>query len=181
VFDGTDAVMLSGETANGSFPEDAVKTMAAIAANAELVNNYYATYSFIRDFSPKPFSPEESLASNAAKAVIDCKASLCIVVCTDGVKSRSVSKYRPSVPVVVLTSTEWVAKQSNSYFGQYACMLDQVSCVLDRTSMQSGGVIDKGIQFAKNLKLLPAGQSAVVIIAEDSTGAIGVSFCNVNA
>jgi hypothetical protein len=83
--------------------------------------------------------------------------------------------------VVVLTSTEWVAKQSNSYFGQYACMLDQVSCVLDRTSMQSGGIIDKGIQFAKNLKLLPAGQSDVVIIAEDSTGAIGVSFCNVNA
>jgi hypothetical protein len=47
--------------------------------------------------------------------------------------------------------------------------------------MQSGGIIDKGIQFAKNLKLLPAGQSDVVIIAEDSTGAIGVSFCNVNA
>eukprot|EP00961_Rhodomonas_salina_P106213 1430381-Rhodomonas_salina.1 len=45
--------MLSGETANGAFPSLTVSTMAAIVRNAELVNNYYAVSSFIRDFTPK--------------------------------------------------------------------------------------------------------------------------------
>jgi pyruvate kinase len=179
VFDGTDAVMLSGETANGAFPEAAVQTMAAIAANAELVNNYYALYSFIRDFTPKPFTPEESLASSAAKAVLDCNASLCIVITTDGVNSNLVSKYRPSVPVVVLTSTDWVAKQANGHFGQYACKLDEVSPMLDPNSMKAGGAIDRGIQFAKSHKLLRDGPSDVIIIAEDTNGAIGISHYHV--
>jgi len=171
--------MLSGETANGAFPEDAVKTMAAICANAELVNNYYATYSFIRDFTPKPFSPEESISSSAAKAIIDCKASLCIVITLDGVKSKLVSKYRPCVPVVVLTPSEFVAKQTNSQFGQYACLLEGVSEKLDPNFMQSGGVIEKGIEFAKANNLLPDGPSQVVVVAEDTNNTICITYYQV--
>jgi len=53
VFDGADATMLSGETANGAFPDKAVATMAAIAANAEEGVNHCQVYNFIRDFTPK--------------------------------------------------------------------------------------------------------------------------------
>jgi len=179
VFDGTDAVMLSGETANGAFPEEAVLTMARICANAELVNNYYAIYSFIRDFTPQPFSPEESISSSAAKAIIDSNASLCIVITLDGIKSKLVSKYRPCVPVVVLTPTEFVAKQANCHFGQYACLLEGVSEKLDPNSMQSGGVIEKGIEFAKANKLLPEGPSQVVVVAEDTDSRICITYYQV--
>ena len=48
VYDGVDCVMLSGETANGTFPDTAVSTMAAIVANAETGVDYYSQYSFIR-------------------------------------------------------------------------------------------------------------------------------------
>lgn len=48
VYDGVDCVMLSGESANGDFPDTAVSTMAAIVANAEIGVDYYSQYSFIR-------------------------------------------------------------------------------------------------------------------------------------
>ena len=67
VFDGVDATMLSGETANGAFPEMAVSTMAAIATNAELGVDYWAQYQFLHRsnaYTHKVGSLEASLATD---------------------------------------------------------------------------------------------------------------------
>lgn len=63
VFDGVDAVMLSGETANGSFPAQAVDIMARICRSAEIGVNYYQTYDFIRSFTTKPIGTVEATVS----------------------------------------------------------------------------------------------------------------------
>ncbi|KAJ1479373.1 pyruvate kinase [Baffinella frigidus] len=99
VFDGTDAVMLSGETANGSFPETAVEIMANIAKQAETGINYYQVGAFVRDFTPRPFGTVEAVLSSVAKNAIDIGAGLIVVFSENGHAARLIAKYHPCVPV----------------------------------------------------------------------------------
>ena len=73
VFDGVDAVMLSGETANGKYPDIAVSTMAKICRGAELGINYYQVFDFIREFTPKPVGTVEAVASSLSKNAVDIR------------------------------------------------------------------------------------------------------------
>lgn len=108
----------AGETANGKFPDTAVKTMAAIVANAENANGYNAMQCFIRDHSAKPFTRGETFGATVASTMVDCNAQLVIVLSQDGFAARLVSKYRPAVPTLVVTNNEHVANQACMIFGQ---------------------------------------------------------------
>ncbi|GLC60287.1 hypothetical protein PLESTB_001594600 [Pleodorina starrii] len=126
VFDGTDAVMLSGETAGGKFPDTAVRTMAAIVANAENGSAYVSTQAFLRDHTPKPFGITEASGVSGVAAAKDCNAQLHITFTSGGYASRMASKYRPAVPQVVITDNEAVANQASVVFGQYALLVDSL-------------------------------------------------------
>ena len=82
VFDGTDAVMLSGETANGEFPDEAVSTMAAIVTNAEHAQNNRSLYNFIRNHTSKPMTDAEAICSSAVQTVSRL-AVFCVLLPTD--------------------------------------------------------------------------------------------------
>ncbi|KAJ7571630.1 hypothetical protein O6H91_01G169900 [Diphasiastrum complanatum] len=100
VIDGTDAVMLSGETAAGAYPEIAVKTMQKICREAEACLNYTAIFKGILKEIPLPMSPLESLASSAVRTANNVGASLIIVLTRGGTTAKLVAKYRPSVPIL---------------------------------------------------------------------------------
>jgi len=114
VLDGTDAVMLSGETANGAHPEAAVRFMARTCVEAEGVTNYAQLFAAIRESTLAEVGQMcigEAIASSAVKTAIDMGAK-CIVVCTEtGNSARLISKYRPACPILALTSTDSVARQ----------------------------------------------------------------------
>ncbi|MFT5222447.1 MAG: pyruvate kinase [Glaciecola sp.] len=103
IFDGTDAVMLSGETAAGRFPVEAVRTMARIIEEAEASDR--------RFHQPLAAAPDEiSIARTVARAAVVVASSLqakaVVVFSLSGASVQRVSKFRPTVPVVGLTTRE---------------------------------------------------------------------------
>ena len=100
VLDGTDCVMLSGESAAGAYPEIAVKVMAKICIEAESSLDYNTIFKERIRATPVPMSPLESLASSAVRAANKAHAKLIIVLTRGGSTAKLVAKYRPSVPIL---------------------------------------------------------------------------------
>ncbi|KAF7836916.1 pyruvate kinase, cytosolic isozyme [Senna tora] len=106
VLDGTDCVMLSGETAAGAYPELAVRTMAKICIEAESTLDYGDVFKRIMEHSPVPMSPLESLASSAVKTANSAKATLILVLTRGGSTAKLVAKYRPGMPILSVVVPE---------------------------------------------------------------------------
>lgn len=103
VYDGTSAIMLSGETAAGKYPVESVETMARIAENTE-ANIHYKKRFLNREFKIKNTVDAISHATCGMAIDIDAKA---IAVCSiSGITARMVSRFRPHVPIIGLTTNE---------------------------------------------------------------------------
>lgn len=77
VLDGTDCVMLSGETAAGNFPVEAVHVMSKICSEAEAAIDHYDLFKTIMKNTPLPMSPLESLASSAVRTAHKVRLCVC--------------------------------------------------------------------------------------------------------
>ena len=103
VYDGSSAIMLSGETAAGEHPVEAVKAMARIAAQAE-ENTQYINYIKPEDYHIKTLS--EALSHSACTLAQDIGAKL-IVACTrSGYTAQPVSRFRPMIDIIGMTTDE---------------------------------------------------------------------------
>eukprot|EP00249_Psilotum_nudum_P020270 c27630_g1_i1 orf=495-2030(-) len=164
VLDGTDAVMLSGESAAGAYPELAVKTMAQICLEAESSLDYDSIFKEIMKSAPLPMSPLESLASSAVRTANKVRASLIVVLTRGGTTAKLVAKYRPSIPILsvavpVLTtdiltwtcSEESPARHSLMYRGMIPMLGEGSAKATDSESTDSllnaalKGAIQKGL------------------------------------
>ncbi|GIL58673.1 hypothetical protein Vafri_13670 [Volvox africanus] len=161
VFDGTDAVMLSGETANGAFPQEALVTMANIVANAEVGTNYPQVYDFIRDFSARPMSTAEAVLGCAAKNVLDVDAALILVISSTGESARLVSKYRPRVPVLLITDSLAASRACAPVFGVYVSIVEQLPA--SRFDVDFEVLLEEATMFAMEAGLCPPGKEVVVV------------------
>jgi pyruvate kinase len=114
VLDGTDCVMLSGETANGEYPTAAVNIMTQTCVEAEGAQDTDLLYQAVRASTLSQYGKlgtSESIASSAVKTVIDIDAKAIIVVSESGTTARQVAKFRPGRPIYCITATEQVARQ----------------------------------------------------------------------
>jgi pyruvate kinase len=124
IFDGTDAIMLSGETANGKYPVEVVKTMAQIAITSEKHINYESSLSKSQMSHIPNVSNAISLATCATAKELN--ASAIITATQSGHTTRQVSKYRPECPIIAVTPYEKVARSLALNWGVYAIQAEKV-------------------------------------------------------
>lgn len=105
VFDGTSAIMLSGETAVGDYPLQTLKTMASIASYAESTINYKKNFSAL-EMEIKNISDAVSHATCAA--AMDLNAAAILVVTQSGLTARMISSFRPGPPIIAVTTSKKV-------------------------------------------------------------------------
>ncbi len=103
VYDGTSAIMLSGETAAGKYPVLAVKTMAQIAHNTEQ-NIHYEKRFLTREFKIK--NTVDAISHATCGMAIDLQAKTIVVCSLSGSTARMVSRFRPAVPIIGITTDE---------------------------------------------------------------------------
>lgn len=174
VLDGTDCVMLSGETAAGAYPEVAVQTMAKICMEAESTIDYSVAYKMIRANAPVPMSPLESLASSAVRTAITSRASLILVLTRGGSTAKLVAKYRPRVPILSVVvpegksdSVEWTA--SDEAPARHSLIFRGLVPVLCAGSTKGSSTesteeaLDFGLQHAKTKGLCKVGDAVVAL------------------
>ena len=116
IYDGTDAIMLSGESANGDWPVEAVETMAKIAIEAENQLHYEIATSKAKSHIPAIAGVISRAAANAA---FELQASAIISSTQSGATAGRLSQCRPDCPIVAVTPDEKVAKKLALFFGVY--------------------------------------------------------------
>jgi pyruvate kinase len=118
IFDGTDAVMLSAETASGLYPVEAVQMMARIVISAEN-NRHLDTRDRRAPFRQAAEWDEftDALAGAANYAADQIDAKFIVVFTQTGFAARLMSKFRPNAPIIALTPSSWVARRMNILWG----------------------------------------------------------------
>ncbi|KAJ7971864.1 Pyruvate kinase family protein [Quillaja saponaria] len=189
VLDGTDCVMLSGETAAGAYPEIAVQTMARICSEAESFISYGDLFKRIMETAPMPMSPLESMASSAVRTASSIKAAIILVLTRGGTTAKLVAKYRPSMPIlsvvvpeIATNSFEWSfsdeapARNSLIYRGLLPILSTRVARGSHSESTEE--TIDFAIQYAMKKELCKPGDSIVALHRIDSATVIKILTIN---
>ena len=123
IYDGTSAIMLSGETAAGSYPVEAVRTMAAIATQTEGDIDYVTRF---RKRTPEIAPDVTSAISHATvTSAMDLKAKAIVTVTIFGGTARALSKYRPNCPIIACSPHMSTVRQMNLSWGVTPILISQ--------------------------------------------------------
>ncbi|KAK9496767.1 hypothetical protein O3M35_013045 [Rhynocoris fuscipes] len=160
ILDGADCVMLSGETAKGSYPMQCVKTMANICREAEAAIWHKQLFVDLVGMVKPPVSPSHSIAIAAVKASVKVLAAAIINITETGKSAHYISKYRPRCPIIAVTRHLKVARQLHLFRGirpfYYAGEIEQDWLVDIETRIKFG------IQCGLKLKYFTVGDPIII-------------------
>lgn len=157
IYDGTTVIMLSGESAAGRHPVEAVRTMANIAVNAENTINYYEKYvDNSADMEPNLKNAICASAYNAAK-YLDAKAI--VVLTRSGATANILSHFHPECPVIAATISERGRNQLNLVWG--------ITPIAAENLDSADKFVEYAVSKAVESRLVKRGDNIVVILASD--------------
>uniref|UniRef100_A0A9L0IKF0 Pyruvate kinase n=1 Tax=Equus asinus TaxID=9793 RepID=A0A9L0IKF0_EQUAS len=117
VLDGADCIMLSGETAKGDYPLEAVRMQHLIAREAEAAIYHLQLFEELRRLAPITSDPTEAAAVGAVEASFKCCSGAIIVLTKSGRSAHQVARYRPRAPIIAVTRNHQTARQAHLYRG----------------------------------------------------------------
>ncbi len=162
IYDGTDAVMLSGETAMGKYSVEAVKMMAEIALETEKYLKFesYRDVEFARDNASV-----SSAVGFAAVDMVEHIGAKCIVTPTmSGKTARLISNLRPSVPIFAVTPFEWAKRKMQLYWG--------VKSVTGFEEDSTENIISHALYMVEREKLVEKGDILIFTAGDPATNEV---------
>lgn len=163
IIDGTDAIMLSGETAAGKYPIDAVSTMSSIAERTERELDYGKS---LHSFSGRKITVATAISHSSCTTAFELQAAAIITPTHSGSTARMVSKFRPKAPIIAATSDRSVMRKLCLSFGVYPVSVPQ-SDITDE-------IIDLSVNAAVTAEFVKSGD-LVVITAGIPSGVAGTT------
>ncbi|MEW6527277.1 MAG: pyruvate kinase [Spirochaetota bacterium] len=152
VFDGTDALMLSGETAFGQYPVEAVQTMARIAEFAETTFIYKAAIAEKKIYTKSTITDAIALSAHESAKTLGAD---CILTATQsGYTARKISKYKPQIPVIAVTTNHKVVHQLALSYGVIPLHIKQCNDINE--------LVDEAIAIGKVNDLIHDGDLIVI-------------------
>lgn len=164
IFDGTDAIMLSGETAAGSYPVESVKTMNNIARRAEQALQYKEILQNRSKISGNTIT--DAIGQSVAHTALNLEAAAIVTPTESGHTARMISKYRPKAPIIAVTSDPGVQRRLSLVWGVMAQLGEEASTTDE--------MLDISVQQAMNTGLITHGD-LIVITAGVPVGETGTT------
>ncbi|OAQ01819.1 pyruvate kinase [Ligilactobacillus aviarius] len=154
VFDGTDATMLSGESANGDYPVEAVATMARIDVKAENALRQYKNFS-INDFDKTDVT--EAIGRAAAEAVENLGIKTIVAATESGYTAKMISKYRPDADILAVTFDDRTRRGLMVNWGVYPVVAEKPATTDEMFKLATEEAKKAGLAKEGDLILIVAG------------------------
>lgn len=172
VLDGTDAIMLSGETASGKYPIEAVKVMDKICRSIESqTSSIYMNLDF-RKPEWKEKQVVESLSYSCVRMAEEVDAKVIATITHSGTTARRIAKYRPKVPIIAFTESREVRRQLNLVWGVQSVKLREIfdtdkSVQLMEEYLLQQGLVQKGdrIVIATGMPITKRGRTNMIKVS----------------
>ena len=155
IYDGTSAIMLSGETAAGAYPVEALKTMSAIAARTEQEGFHLRGRTM--DSNPGKISVSDATAHAACLTARDVNAAAIVTVSESGTTARLLSKYRPQQPIIACVMREQVQRQLSLSWGITPLMMSLAHSTDELIEMSTALAKENGYLHNGELAVVTAG------------------------
>ena len=155
IYDGTSAIMLSGETAAGAYPVEALKTMSAIAERTEQEGFHLRGRQM--DSNPGKISVSDATAHAACLTARDVNAAAIVTVSESGTTARLLSKYRPQQPIIACVMREQVQRQLSLSWGITPLMMPLAHSTDELIEMSTSLAKENGYLHNGELAVVTAG------------------------